>query len=129
MDLVAGGSHEPLEPDTARELLEKAIDRELILEAAQAQGLRLRPDQDESLDKYRNELWNNEAYTTSTDAETRARMEAELDFQLRETTAQFFLPVLAGLPQQMDAAAEQEATRLYLRGLRAAAKIEREDGK
>ena len=70
---------------------------------------------------------NSPAYSGRNDLQTQARMQAEIDFQMRETTAQLYLSSLTQAPDE--AAAESlsgqgQRVRPYLEGLRSGARIE-----
>ena len=125
-DLVPGGG-EQAPPDATQEMLDRAIERELILQAASAQGVSLSTDQKQVLEGVRSGIENNPAYSGRNDLQTRARMDAEIDFQIRETTAQLYLSTLMQSQDQPAAeslAGQGQRVRPYLDGLRAGAKIE-----
>ena len=65
-------------------------------------------------------------YDGAQDPETRARMQGQVDFQVRDATAQLFrsalTPIPAGTPREA-IAAQPQRIRHYLDGLRASAKI------
>jgi len=124
-DLGPGGG------EATQALLDRAIERELILQAANAQGLTLTAEQEQSLADVRGDLANSAAYKAANDPETRDRMQAEVDFRVRDTTAQFLLSALVLPPK--DAAgealfAQEQRLRPYLDGLRAAARVETASG-
>jgi hypothetical protein len=123
-DLVPGGGEEA-PPDATQEMLDRAIERELILQAATEAGVSLSEEQKQVLEDVATNIANRPAYRDRNDPQTQARMRAEIDFQTRETTAQLYLAALAAQPAATDALPGQgQATHSYLEGLRAGAKIE-----
>ncbi len=123
-DLVPGGG-EQAPPDATQEMLDRAIDRELILQAAKEAGLSLSTDQKQVLESVATNITNSPAYSGRNDLQSQVRMQAEIEFQMRETTAQLYLSQLAPQPAAAEAlSAQGPGVRSYLDGLRAGAKIE-----
>jgi len=119
-DLVPGGGEEA-PPGATQEMLDRAIERQLILQAATEAGISLSDDQKHVLEDVATNIANRPEYRGRNDP----RMQAEIDFQVRETTAQLYLSALAAQPAAADALPSQgQATHSYLDGLRAGAKIE-----
>ena len=120
-DLMPGGGEEA-PPGATQEMLDRAIERQLIMQAASEAGVSLSEDQKHVLEDVATNIANRPEYRGGNDP---ARMQAEIDFQVRETTAQLYLSALAAQPAATDALPSGgQATHSYLDGLRANAKIE-----
>ncbi len=123
-DLVPGGG-EQAPPDATQEMLDRAIERELILQAAKEAGISLSTDQKQVLESVATNITNSPAYSGRNDLQSQVRMQAEIEFQMREITAQLYLSQLAPQPAAAEAlSAQGPGVRSYVDGLRAGAKIE-----
>jgi hypothetical protein len=126
-DLGPGGGKQSPSSGATQAMLDRAIERELILQAANAQGLSLTAEQQQLVENLRAGIAGSGAYSGMNDPETRDRMQAEIDFRVRDTTAQLLLSTLVLQPK--DAAAEgltaqDQNVRPFLDGLRSTARIE-----
>lgn len=119
-DLSPGG-----EPRQAK--IDQAIDRELIVQEASARGVTLTPEQQKLLAQLPEGVANTAAFDGGKAPEAEARMQSEIDFRMRDATAQFLLSTLATSstePAPQALSTQEQRLRDYLNRLRAAAKIE-----
>jgi len=118
---------DPQQPQARQAMLERAIDRELIRQAAEAQGVGLTSEQKAQLAAVPEGAVNSAVLDVGKAPGPEQRMQAQIDFRMREATAQFLLATLAQPSIQAAPEAippQEERMRTYLEGLRAAAKVE-----
>jgi hypothetical protein len=118
---------DPQQPQAKQAMLERAIDRELIRQAAEAQGVQLTSEQKAQLAALPDGVINSGALDVGKAPGPEQRLQTQINMRMREATAQFLLSTLAQPPIQAAPEAipsQEERNRTYLEGLRAAAKIE-----
>jgi len=126
-DLDPTAVADPQQPQARQAMLDRAIDRELIHQAANAQGVTLTSEQKAQLAAVPDATINSSVLDVGKAPGPEQRMQALIDFRMREATAQYLLSTLAQPPIQAAPEAippQEERNRTYLEGLRAAAKIE-----
>ena len=113
--------------ETRQAKIDKAIDQELIIQAASERGVNLTAEQQKFLAEMPEAVVNTAAFDGGKAPEAEARMQAQIAFQVREATAQFLLSTLVqssgeAAPQALSA--QVQRSREFVNELRAAAKIE-----